>query len=137
MQHAERGRQATVALEGLAVLAEQAPQWFDSRRLVPAVERAIYVPELSAPAAIVLGKLGTSTGQRSLVDLAGRLTQPIDARQAAALAFAGSVRRHGILLTTGEIRQAYDTYNASEKQDEATQKVLASILDALEKKSGE
>jgi hypothetical protein len=91
---------------------------------------------LSGPAAIVLGKLSTSTGQRALVELASRLTQPIDVRQAAALAFAGSVHRHGILLTTGEIRKAYDTYNASEQQDEATQKVLASILDVLEEKSG-
>ena len=70
-----------------------------------------------------------------MVDLAARLTQPIDVRQAAALAFAGSVRRYGIQLTKAEILQQYDNYNASAKQDKETQEVLASILDTIERKS--
>jgi hypothetical protein len=39
-----------------------------------------------------------------------------------------------VLLTTSEIRQQYDQYNASETADAATQQVLGSILDTIEKK---
>ena len=69
---------------------------------------------------------------QSLLELAGQLTQPLEVRQAAAGAFAASVARFGTLLTTREINEQYDRYNASEVQDEETQRLLAGILDVME-----
>ena len=52
----------------------------------------------------------------------------------AAEAFRASVAAHGVLLTTDQILAQYDRYNASETADAATQKVLARVLDVIEKK---
>jgi hypothetical protein len=130
----ERHRQAIAALEWLGQLADEQPSVYDLRRQVPNVAKALYVPDLSAKAAIVLGKLGTVLGQQELSDLASRTAQPLAARRAAALAFRGSVQRHGILLTRAQILKQYENYNASEALDADSQAVLASVLDALEKK---
>ena len=45
--------------------AERAQSLFDIRRQEPAVVQVLYVPELSANAATVLGQLGTATSQRT------------------------------------------------------------------------
>ena len=47
-------------------------------------------------------------------------------------AFARSVERQGILLTSVEVLRQYDRYNRSETLDEATQQVLGQLLDTLE-----
>jgi hypothetical protein len=96
------------------------------------VTKALWAARLSQPTAQVLSALGTASSQRSLVDFASQIAQPLEARQAAAAAFAASVARFGTLLTTGEIRLQYDRYNQSESQDADTQRLLASLLDTIE-----
>lgn len=128
----ERQQEAVQAMDRLAELSGRKSTLFNLRRVEPAVLAALYVPELGARASTVLGNLGTPKSQQALVELASRPTQPLETRQAAAEAFAGSVRRHGILLTTGEILRQYDRYNASATLDVETQNVLASILDSIE-----
>jgi hypothetical protein len=80
----------------------------------------------------VLAQWNSAESQRALVEEASRFTQPLALRQAAAAAFRQSIEKHGILLTTEEIRRQYRRYNESEKQDAATQHVLGLILDCLE-----
>ena len=58
-----------------------------------------------------------------------------DDRSAAADAFTESVRTHGILLTTDQIRRQYDRYNLSATAPEETQAVLGRLLDAIERKT--
>ena len=58
--------------------------------------------------------------------------RPRPVRQAAAAGFCKSIKQHGILLTTEEIRRQYDRYNQSEHQDAATQEILGRILDCIE-----
>jgi hypothetical protein len=58
----------------------------------------------------------------------------LEARQAAAVAFARSVRQHGLLLSRGEILEQYAIYNANEGRDANTHAVLGAILDAIEQK---
>ena len=96
--------------------------------------QVLYVPELSANAATVLGQLGTATSQRSLLELADQTTQPVAARQAAAAAFRRSVSKYGILLTRGEVLEQYSLYNANEGRNADTNSVLGSILDTIENK---
>jgi CheY-like chemotaxis protein len=131
---AERKAQATAALDWLSALGEQSQSVFDIRRQEPAVVQVLYVPDLSARAATVLGQLGTATSQRSLLELADQTTQPLDARQAAAAAFRRSVGKYGILLTHGEVLEQYSLYNANEGRDANTNSVLGSILDTIENK---
>lgn len=128
----ERQRQAVQAMRWLAELAQQGPKLYDLHGLEPTVQRALYVPQLGAAAAKVLACLGTPSSQKTLVDFASRGTQPIELRQAAVEAFGQSVQKFGILLTTTEIEQQYDRYNASRHLPVETQKVLGRILDVIE-----
>ncbi|HEY1785266.1 MAG TPA: hypothetical protein VGG30_06935, partial [Pirellulales bacterium] len=73
-----------------------------------------------------------AAAQRALVELANESPLPLEARRVGAVAFGRNVRRHGVHLTAIEIRKQYDRYNASRLQDEGTQKILGSILDAIE-----
>ncbi len=128
----ERQRQAAQAVAWLAELGAERPGIYDLQRAEDTLRAALFVPALSEQAARVLGSVGTPESQVALVDLASRATQPIEVRRAAADAFARSVRKHGILLTTDQIRRQYDRYNASAEADAQTQKVLGSLLDAIE-----
>lgn len=128
-----RQRFARASIEWIAQWAADPNSPFDLRSLDALLERALDVDPLREGAIAALAHLNTPRAQRALVDLASRTEQPILARQAAAQAFAQSVDRFGILLTNREILRQYDRYNASEHEDEATQQVLASILDTLER----
>jgi hypothetical protein len=92
------------------------------------------VPELTEGATVVLGNLGTPASQRRLLDLADLTSQPMPARQAAAAAFGRSVRRYGVLLTKPEILEQYALYNANAGRDPDTNAILATVLDAIERK---
>jgi CheY-like chemotaxis protein len=129
---AERKAQAAAALDWLQKLSGQSQAVFDVRRQEPAIGRVLYVPELSAAAATVLGNLGTASSQSRLLELAGSATQPLAARQAAADAFGRSVRKYGILLSREQIMAQYDLYNANAGRHGETHEVLGKILDALE-----
>ncbi len=130
----ERKAQAIAALDWLAAMSGQTARVFDVRRQEASVLQVLYMPDLTARAATVLGRLGTAKGQRSLLELADLASQPLAARQAAVAAFAQSVRNHGILLTRQEILEQYALYNANAGRDADTSAVLGAILDAIEDK---
>jgi len=133
----ERQRQAAQAMHWLAELAQQGPKLYDLHGLEPTVQRALYVPHLAGPAAKVLASLGTPSSQKVLVDLASRGSQALEIRQTAVDAFAQSVQKFGLLLTTAEIEHQYDRYNASRHLPVETQKVLGRILDVIESAGSE
>jgi HEAT repeat protein len=129
----ERKQQAQGALDWLHALARKDDQTlFDVRQQQPSIEIALQMPELAPTAAALLGRMGTASSQRILTELAGRETQPLATRQAAAAAFTDSVHRFGIRLTKSEILAQYGRYNQSATADRGTQIVLGEILDALE-----
>ena len=68
----ERLREAQFALEALASLAGDSEKYsfYDVRRLERRVRQALTVPVLAAPAAKVLGLLGSPSAQLVLVDFA-------------------------------------------------------------------
>lgn len=98
----------------------------------PAIISAMWFAPLAAPAAQVLGTLGSPEAQRALVSLASQNDQALSPRRAAAAAFAIAVNRRGILLSRGEILTQYDRYNQSATLDKDTQSVLGSLLDSIE-----
>jgi CheY-like chemotaxis protein len=128
----ERDRQAEQALGWLVELAQVSPGLYNLRRIEPAVLKALDRPEHSLKAATVLAALGTATSQKALVDLASQSLSPLEVRQAAAEAFIDSVIRYGTLLTTAELARQYERYNRSEAQERETQRLLGSVLDAIE-----
>jgi hypothetical protein len=132
VEHVSRQTQAAAALDWLAKLADFPSPLFNLDHVTPSVERALYVPAFTTAAARVLADLPDASAQRALVELASEKPLPPETRRVGAVAFGRNVRRHGVHLTAAEIRKQYDRYNASRLQDEGTQKILASILDAIE-----
>jgi hypothetical protein len=130
----QRTAQAQQALAWLAALLAKDAPYDELQRDAALVSRTLLVPELAGPSIAVLAALGTKESQIALLDYASSLALPIDARRAAAAAFATSEQRHGLRLGREEVLRQYDRYNASETADAATQQVLGSILDVIEKK---
>ena len=128
----ERQQQALQAVQWIAELAQQTPKLYDLHILEPTLRGALQISGLASPAAKTLANFGTPASQQALVDLASRGTQPLELRQAAVEAFAKSVRKFGILLTTTQIERQYDLYNASRHLPVETQKILGQILDVIE-----
>jgi hypothetical protein len=127
-----RQHQAEVMLDRIVELASSSQKVFDLRQLIPAVEQALRNPRLTVRAALVLGHLGSANGQRALVALAGRSTQPMAVREAAVTSFQGSVLRHGLLLTSGEVREQYNRYNINAGRDKDLHRLLSTILDTID-----
>ncbi|MFK7769091.1 MAG: HEAT repeat domain-containing protein [Mariniblastus sp.] len=98
--------------------------------------RLLYLPGFANDASQILSKLGTPTAQRELVNFASQSGLPLKERQNVVEAFAESVKTGGTLLTTKEIQQQYDRYNASRNEPEELQSVLGSILDVIEAQRG-
>jgi HEAT repeat protein len=127
-----RLQEAAVALDWLAEMAKAPPQVFDVRRYESVIEHALYHPLLAPHAAAAMARLGTHSSQVALVDLASLPVQPLDVRQAAAVAFAESVQHFGLRLAPSEVIRQYDRYNQSAQLDKATQELLGRILDTIE-----
>jgi len=131
----ERQDLAVRALDCLAKLAGAAGKLYDLRGVEDAALAGLRVPRLSGHAIAVLANLDTKASQQALVDLASRAINPLPIRQAAGVAFSVSVQQFGLLLDQDSIRRQYVRYQESASQDQATQKVLASILDAIESRA--
>jgi hypothetical protein len=131
---AERQQQAAEALRLLARLSasSQDRKLYDLSQTQAGVLKALWVPDLSKQAIEVLAGLGTRASQQALVEMASRLGQPLEIRQAAVEGFRSSSQEHGILLSRAEILRQYDRYNQSASMDAGTQKVLGLILDCIE-----
>jgi hypothetical protein len=136
MSRDERLAQAHLALAAIGKLA-MAPDGLTRWNLLrheSALIAALDNPALSAAAAGVLGRLGTPTSQKALVDFSSQHARALSDREAAAAAFAAAVKARGLHLTQQQIVTQFDRYNASERQDAQTQAVLGSVLDAIESK---
>ncbi len=128
-----RTEQAKAALGWLTELLTDGHPYDELLRESAQIGNTVYDPALTTVSLKVLAVLGTAGSQQLLVSIASSPTQPIETRRAAADAFATSVQRFGKLLSSEEILRQYDRYNASETADQATQEVLGSVLDVLEK----
>jgi CheY-like chemotaxis protein len=124
--------EADQALNWLGELSNEKNWLYDLRRHERAVTAAMTVGPLGPKAAPILGNLGTHASQQMLANAASQHTLPLNTRHAAAAALAKSLARYGIQLTREEVASQYDRYNATRDLDEATQKLMAGILDALE-----
>lgn len=116
----------------IAAILERGPTFYRLRdRCRPLEETLVYAGDIEA-AVPTLSILGTPGSQVALAGYTADASLPGALREGAARGFAASVRRFGVLLTTDQIVQQYDQYNASEGGDAATQRLLGSLLDAIE-----
>jgi hypothetical protein len=127
-----RAEHATAAVGHLGHLLAQDKTFYDLRRPGSLLAETLYRPALGDRAIDALASVGTPASQRQLLNYASRPGAPLESRRAAAAAFDRSVKRHGVLLTTNEIRHQYDLYNASEMADIESQQVFGQLLDSLE-----
>ena len=133
MDRSRRIDQAAMALDWLAQLAEGDPNRYSTLlRQQDRILAALAVPELADYARRVAINLPTASAQLALVDLASQPSFSLADRRAAARAFDESIQKNGILMTNAEINRQYDRYNRSRNLDQATQKVLGSLLDSIE-----
>ncbi|MEO0529676.1 MAG: hypothetical protein AAF266_03765 [Planctomycetota bacterium] len=127
----ERLAQAEAARAAIAKLLESDATFYGlqyrSDRVVSLV--GFNAGEASLEALVALG---TPESQTRLIDAASLDVRPLEKRQAAAEAFAESLRDHGLLLTTDQIRRQYDRYNASATAPAETQDLLGGLLDLIE-----
>lgn len=132
----DRREQGAQALEWIDNLLSEDRRFYNVRGRPSEMEATLTAMAIPTDAQLAtLAKLGTAASQRSLVTYVNQSGLPIEVRQQAAAAFAKAVDQHGLMLTTKEIHQQYDHYNASETADEATQQVLGTVLDTIEKQS--
>ncbi|MEM6330585.1 MAG: hypothetical protein AAF790_10090, partial [Planctomycetota bacterium] len=132
----ERAELAAVARGWAVDVLRDGPAFYGLRDRSDALQQAVLN---AADAQPLLAALGTPASQLELLGAAGRATEPIETRRGAAEAFRQSVDRFGVLLTTDQLQQQYDRYNASGAADADTQAVLGDLLDAIEsrrKKTG-
>jgi CheY-like chemotaxis protein len=132
-----RQRQAAWAIGQLARFAENPVPWLDTRSIAKAIESSLYAKGMMPRMVDFLADAGTATGQFELVQLASGNGLPLAMRELAALAFARSVQKHGILLTSDQILEQYDRYNANAGRNKDTHKVMLIVLEAMEARSGE
>jgi hypothetical protein len=136
LPYPERRMQALAALSGLTAIAQSSQRALDLSGLETVILPLLYVPDAAPLAAEFLGAIGTAQTQRSLVELADSAAVSPALRQAAVAALARGIRRHGILLTSDEIRRQYDLYNSNAGTNRETHEVLSALLDVLEQKGG-
>ncbi|MFT5301920.1 MAG: hypothetical protein ACI87E_000646 [Mariniblastus sp.] len=132
--NSDRRRHAASAVRWLAKISNDRKtyRFYNLGNRQKELAQLLYRPGFIQEASQILCSLGTPDAQRELVNFASQMGLPADERQIAAEAFVKSVKIGGTLLTTAEIRQQYDRYNASESATAETQRVLATILDAIE-----
>ena len=123
--------QAMEWLSQISKSSERYPFW-DLSQYDQSIGQVANTPQLSASTCQTLGNLGTPHAQRQLADVASQHQLPLEIRQAAVAALQHAFKRHGILLTTEQIRLQYDRYNTSESLPEETQQVLSAVLNAIE-----
>jgi len=130
----ERVAEAKAAVAALRELASVPGNYarLELVRLTRIVAQALEHPQLSVPAAALLGQIGTPAAQTALIEFASQNSRPLAARQAAAAAFAAAVKSRGLRLTQQQVVQQYARYNASEHLDAQTRAVLGAILDTIE-----
>ena len=133
----QRDRQNEVAIEWLALATNESEKYsfYHLAGFRDQLARLLGTTDNWELKSDIVGNIGTPTAQRELVNLASQNGLPIADRQLVATAFNRSVQKNGLLLTTSEILEQYQRYNASESQSVESQNILSSILNAIEAKS--
>jgi len=86
--------------------------------------------DLFAPAAALLGTIGSSRAQQALLGETERTDLPAESRKQALAGFAESVNRYGVLLECRPLQAAYARYTQSSAS--ADRALAGAVLDVIE-----
>lgn len=136
-RQARATQRRTRAAQSLALLADLGRRGFDVSAAETTARLALMQrpqpgrpADLFAPAASLLGTIGSSRAQQALLGETERADLPAESRTQALAGFAQSVNRYGVLLECQPLRAAYARYNqASASADRA---MAGAVLDAIE-----
>ena len=130
----QREAQAAQALKWLAERLAAGVPYGELAREAKIAERLLLTTDLTAPALLVLERIGTRDSQAALVEAASNAALPSAARTAAVDALAKNLAAHPLQLNRAQVLLQYDRYNASETAEPETQEILGRILDLIERK---
>lgn len=110
-------------------------RFYQIQRHQDAIYRLLTINGYTEKACQMIAKIGTPQSQIALLDFASQSGYSLDQRQTAAQCFSTTVKNFGTLLTTEQIQRQYDRFNASESQSVEVQKLMGSMIDAIEQRS--
>ncbi len=137
----ERMAQGRASIDALTMLARNPATFaeYDLLHHETKIIRALNHHVLSRQAAELLALYGTPGAQAALINFATQSSQPLENRQAAAVAFASAVKSHGLRLTVPQVAEQLARYQAAsatkvggQATDEPTRELLASLVKAIE-----
>ncbi len=127
----------TRAAQSLALLADMGRRGWDVAAAETTARLALMQrpqpgrpADLFAPAASLLGTIGSARAQQALLGETERAELPAESRKQALVGFAESVNQYGVLLECGPLRAAYARYNHSTAS--ADRAVAGAVLDVIE-----
>ena len=136
-RQARATQRRTRAAQSLALLADLGRRGWDVAAAETTARLALMQSpqpgsptDLFAPAASLLGTIGSSRAQQALLGETERAELPAESRKQALAGFAESVNRYGVLLECGPLQAAYARYNHSTASTDRA--VAGAVLDVIE-----
>ena len=133
---AARAAQGQAAANAFLALSQSRPDAYEFDRLNDLTRKFLATPEFFEIGLEYAATVKTNYAQTALVDMIGDTRYSIKDRRKALAAFERQLDANGSLLRGPEVGKMYDRYNASEKEDAETQKVLSDMLDVYEAHTG-
>ena len=136
-RQARAAQRRTRAAQSLALLADMGRRGWDVAAAETTARMALMQSpqpgsptDLFGPAASLLGTIGSSRAQQTLLGETERDELPAESRKQALAGFAESVNRYGVLLECGPLQAAYARYNQTAA---STDRAFAgAVLDVIE-----
>lgn len=116
---------------------QQSHRFYQLQRHQDAIYGLLAVNGYTEKACQMIAKMGTPKAQVALADFASQSGYSLGQRQTAAECFSAAIKNFGTLLTTEQIQRQYDRYNASESQSPEIQKLMGTMIDAIERRSAD
>ena len=126
-----RLEQAKKSLRWLAAIVREYPQIYRVENLETVVQGAAYSPFLGEEGLSLSAQIRSNSAQQRLVEIASLENIPRDVREKAALAFAESVEKHGVLIRGNQIKRLLDAV-AFQYENESPDTVYDSLVKTIE-----
>lgn len=123
--------EAKAAASGLLKLLTTRPKIYELDNVNELIRSLLARPALFDEGLEFAASIKTGYAQNALVQLAGDTRYGADVRDRVVDAFERQAST-GLLLRGPEVAAMYDRYNASEKEDVQTQRILSRLLDVYE-----
>ncbi|MBQ9812692.1 MAG: hypothetical protein IJM54_05195 [Thermoguttaceae bacterium] len=129
----DRLEQSKAAARTFLALSKSRPDLYEFDRMNDLIRKFLATPAFFDQGLDYAATVKTNYAQTTLVGMIGDTNLTLDQRRKALGAFERQLAANGSLLRGPDVAAMYNRYNASEKEDAETQKVLSDMLDVYEK----